>query len=766
MSTDPSRSFAALLRAHRYAAGLTIEELAEASALSGRAIGDMERGRSRAPRSRSVEALADALGLDAEARRELIDAAKAGRPSPRPAPGTRLFELPRSVGDFTGRSAELAKLRELAALSAPGGGSPVVAVLSGLPGLGKTTLALWTAHALTSHFPGGSTFLDLRGTDKVPLGVVAALTRLLHVLGVEHSRIPRGAEELTRLYRSLTRERRMLLVLDNAADEAQVRPLLPACGSCMIVVTSRRPLAGLESVHRMELDTLPPSEAVELLTRIIGEHRSAEDPQATAQVAALCGNLPLALRIAGNRLASRPGWTVAHLGDRLVDSDRRLTALVAGDLRVDVVFELSYSQLSPVAAAVFRLLSLAPGGGFAVPLASVLVGIDEEETTAVLEELVDLSLLQATHSDRYRFHDLMLLFAQARLRAEEPVERVRQAEKRMRAWLLHTAIGAGQLFSPSPVRAVLPDTALRFSLREPAAAWLDTEADAWLAAVGSAAADGEHQLVLDVAEAMHWFSDLRGHWPHWLTLFSLSTRAARALGCRRQETVHLNYCAWTLTYCLGRHREGLEHAARAFVLAGQVGDLREQAWALFYQGGAHLSLARRPEACPLGTEREHLERAAEHFNFASRFFVRSGDFLGHTVAARKFGEVLRELGDPVTALLVHTGLLGIYLTGRPEFPATQRDLGVGLCLQDIGDDLAAQGRWQEAADHYHRALPYFSAAGDVSIMALLLYSLGRACTEMADHPQARDHLEQAMTLFTETGDLNGQSRVRQALDDL
>ncbi|MEU4557490.1 helix-turn-helix domain-containing protein [Actinoplanes sp. NPDC023936] len=411
-----SDTFGRRLRNQRHAARLTMEQLAERSGVSARAISDMERERSRAPQRRTVQALAEALALPEAEQPAFLAAARAGRPRARATVPTGRCALPRPVPDFTGRNRELAQLTRVAAAAQPASTAAPVVTVSGTAGAGKTTLAVQAAHALGTAFTGGTLFVDLRGMDARPPDATETLARLLNALGVQDGAIPADGTGRAGMYRELLHRRRVLVVLDNVADEAQVRPLLPGPGPSLTVITSRRLLAGLEGVHRVNLTQLPAEDAATLLRRIIGDR----EPDAVGEVAELCGRLPLALRIAGNRLMSRPRWTVRHLADRLSDERRRLDQLIAGDLRIAAAFSLSYTQLSPPARRLFRRLSLAPVTDFDARQAGSLDPADPGSIEDALDELVELSLLQAHVDGRYRFHNLIRLFARERLTEEEP----------------------------------------------------------------------------------------------------------------------------------------------------------------------------------------------------------------------------------------------------------------------------------------------------------------------------------------------------------
>ncbi|UBU17154.1 ATP-binding protein [Nonomuraea gerenzanensis] len=776
-------SFGTLLRSLRHAAKLTIEELSHASGVSVRAIGDMERGASRGPQRRTVEALADALRLGDEQRAALSEASRAGRPRPVAAPVAGACELPRGVGDFTGRARELLLLDRLAvqAGAAAGGGAgadtsagpamvvdagggvalagrgaAVVAAVCGAAGIGKTALAVQAAGRLASAFPDGRLYLDLRGMDAVPVPPAAALAVLLKALGMPDRRIPADEEERAGQYRAMLRERRCLIILDNAANEAQVRPLLPAEGPGMTIVTSRRPLAGLEGVHQIPLAHLAAAESATLLRAIVGDRRAAADPDGLAQVARLCGNLPLALRIAGNRLQSRPAWTPGQLAARLGDEGRRVESLAAGDLSVATAFALSYQQLSPQARRSFRRLALAAGPGFGVPLTAVLAELDPFTAEDALEELVDLGLLQSPHAGRYRFHDLVRLFARARLAEEEPIEAHREARRRMDDWLLEVATVAGRWFEPG-YGAPPPgwSSLVELGSRQAAEDWLRLEDQAWLAALRQAARRGEHARVVEVAEAMHWFSDLWMHWGHWPEVFELSSAGAHALGEPALEAVHLNYLSWAQTYCLARFEEAEATALRALSLAEKAGDVRQQGWSLTYATWALWG----------SDDPAHKETALGYARRAAAYLLESGDAEGYAHAALSVASCLHRLGR-VEESLEHN-LHMVALLGDPAFGGDQELItqALGSALDGAGADYLALGRWQEAADHYTRALERLRTRPIGRSMALSLIGLGKALARLDRVEEARAAFQEAVELYESAGDGVRAARARKQLDE-
>ena len=432
ITRDPG--FGEVLRGHRRAAQLTLEQLAEASGVSARTLSDMERGRSKGPQHRTVTALADALALNGDARKQLVELARDGRLRDHWTRPVGLCELPRVVDDFTGRSAELVWMSELVyAESAPGTG--VVGLITGSGGMGKTTLAIRAAHVLRPDFPGGVFFIDLLGMSPRPAAAADALRLLLRTLGLVDEQIPDDVRERASVYRSLLRDRQALVVLDNAGSEEQVRPLLPGDGASRALITSKRLLAGLEGVRRLGLGPLSLPESTELLTGILGQRAAADQEPALNRLAELCEGMPLALRIIGNRLVSRPGWDAAVLAARLADEEHRLDQFKAGDLKIATAFAMSYEQLADAARRVFRRLAVVPGADFDAALAAVVGEVPPEVAWDALDELVDLGLLLDSTGGRYRFHDLVRLFARTRLEEEEsPAER-EALTARVTSWL-------------------------------------------------------------------------------------------------------------------------------------------------------------------------------------------------------------------------------------------------------------------------------------------------------------------------------------------
>ncbi|HEY8980720.1 MAG TPA: helix-turn-helix domain-containing protein [Streptomyces sp.] len=753
--------FGQRLRSLRSAAGLSQEALAHAAGVSVRALADMERGRTRGPQRRTVQALSEALGLTESAAAELEKAAADGRPRPRadlwPATPTALA-LPRDIQDFTARGPALARLLELARDAGPG--RPAVSVIAGQPGLGKTAFAVHAAHLLAPHFPDGRFALDLHGMDPEPTTPRDALARLLGAMGVADASIPASTDDRAGLWRSLAAERRVLLLLDNAVDEAQVNPLIPGAGPSLALVTSRQTLAGLESVHRTDLALLRREEAVELLTRIIGPERVAAEAQAARDLADLCGHLPLAVRIAGQRLLSRPHERLGKLVARLAAEGRRLDGLQAGSLRIRAAFALSYRQLPPDSRKFLRRAALAAGADFSPETGALLSGLSYDDAVARAEELTDAGLLQTdATTERYRFHDLLRLYAAEQVDTEDGAAVRDAALDRMERWMLRRATAAALYFdveheegdaggegapgdggasypydsgatgaasgtggvpgadgasypydfrgtgdTPTaygvPAPTLDPDLDAAPADQEEARVWLEAERAQWLAALRRAHENGRYRQVLDAARAMHWFSDRNQHWEQWVEVFRRSADSALRLGSRQEEAVHLNYLAWAYNLCVHDPKAALIAADSALAAARDCADGLQEGWALGYGAGALRRLGRVDEA--FGRLREAARCLAAQESPQAR--------LAELTVLNGLGTLLRHTGRAEEALETHRRGERICRAGVPG--RTQEVIAVyhAVSRQGIGNALAALGRWSEAEEPLRQALAGFESA--------------------------------------------------------
>ncbi|MFG2290174.1 BTAD domain-containing putative transcriptional regulator [Streptomyces sp. NPDC048595] len=454
----------------------------------------------------------DRVGEDRDGRppRPARDTPRIGAPPPVPA------QLPRDLADFVGRTKTVAQLAS-ALRGAAGGRAPVVATLNGLGGVGKTVLAVHVAQSVRAHFPDGQLYVDLQGNGPTPADSGAVLARFLRALGVAASAVPDGVEQKAALYRSLIADRGILVLLDNARDSAQVRPLLPGAPGCAVLVTTRGRTLAVPGAHRVDVEMMAEDDALGLLGAIVGAERMAAEPDAARELVAACGGLPLAVRIAAARLASRPGRAMADLVARLTE-ERRLDELRVGDLGVEAAFRADYEALGPDLAHAFRALARCGLPTFCRGTAAAVLDTTEDEAEEAVEALVDAGLVELCGDDHYRYHDLVALFAR-RLgeRRDAPGER-EAAQRRFLDRLLATVQNAVRLIAPHglppgrPCRPDAPDRALTDA--DTAREWLHLAHPRLSAAVERALDAGPGLLAVAVDLLTAWSYALGGTTRH------------------------------------------------------------------------------------------------------------------------------------------------------------------------------------------------------------------------------------------------------------
>ncbi|MFL6075859.1 MAG: AfsR/SARP family transcriptional regulator [Mycobacteriales bacterium] len=460
------------------------------------------------------------------------DAAEPGTAAEPPAwPAVVPAQLPPETAGFAGRSAQLAELDGLHG-AAEGAGSVVISALDGLGGVGKTALALRWAHRLAGEYPDGQLYVDLRGyAHAESLRPLEALGRFLRAFGVPAERVPVDLDDAVGLYRSVLAGRRVLVLLDNARDADQVRPLLPGSPGCLVLVTSRDRLDGLvarEGARRLTLDVLNPGEARALLAGVLGEPRVAAEPAATAELAALCGHLPLALRITAAQLAATPDQPLAAQV-ALLRQDRWAELAVPGDPNASVraTFDLSYQRLHPADRRLFRLLGLAPGTDIGLPAATALAGTPAAETGRSLRRLAAAHLIRI-EAGRYSLHDLVGEYA--RLRAE-PADT--DDVTRLARWYVATAEAAHLALYPHTDHVAPPDPArepLAFATDEAALAWVESELTNLHAVATHAATRGPREIAWQLTHALSTVLHRRGHVDLWTNLGRTALAAATEAG--------------------------------------------------------------------------------------------------------------------------------------------------------------------------------------------------------------------------------------------
>nr|WP_237047867.1 BTAD domain-containing putative transcriptional regulator [Lentzea guizhouensis] len=652
-------------------------------------------------------------------------------------------QLPPDIADFTGQEAALSAVHDLLT----GGQLPVVV---GAPGTGKSMLAVRAAHRVGELFPDGQLYLDLAGTSAAPRDPAALLAELLRALGVTDAVMPDSLHERAGLYRSRLAGRRVLLLLDDAAGAGQVRLLLPPSGGCAVLVTSRRWLPDLEGAHHVELDVLPPADARTLLARVGGAHRIEREPEASDAIVRLCGYLPLAIRIAGARLASRGAWTLGVLRERLEDESRRLAELRVGDLDVRASFQLSVRQLPEAAGRAFRLMGLL--GAETLPGWVVGPLIGEHDAEDVLDALVDANLLRLVDTDaagqpRYRLHDLLRTYA-ARAAADHYSETERRAavQRLLGAWLA-LAEQARDLFHP----ALFQHTPGRSDRWQPGYAvadpvsWFDVERATLLRVVELGAEWGLDELVWELALAFVPYYDHRSLYQDWRRSHRIALESTRAAGNAHGQAALLQGVGQVHIYLdeLDEARTALEESLRLY---RDLGDRRGEALALaglstvwrvlerndlaLRCAGDALTLADQVGLPPM---RAQLRSSIGFMRFQQGHGCHAGAVIADGL------RIARELGDRHReAVILRT---------------------MSQYRQHCGDNT-------EALRCLVQSLTIFNEIGDERCAAYAEQRIGSVYAELDDLTRAGPALETAAGVFRRNGDRRNEAECLQVLGEL
>jgi tetratricopeptide (TPR) repeat protein/transcriptional regulator with XRE-family HTH domain len=739
-------AFGELLRDCRLSVGWTQDELADRSGVSAHSISVLEAGR-RLPRLSSVSLLAEALALDPRRRAQLLAAARndatpaALIPPPEPAPRSAARssvavprQLPCAVAGFTGRASQLKELTGLLDRN----DTVVISAINGTAGVGKTALAVHWSHQIADRFPDGQLYVNLRGFDPSgqPVQPTEAIRGFLDALGVPAQQIPAGLAEQAALYRSQLADRRILVVLDNACDTSQVRPLLPGSAGCLTVITSRDHLGGLivsEGARAIPLDLMTTAEAHDLLAGRLGPERLATEPRAVSDLIELCVNLPLALSIVAARATLTPALSLTELAGQLRDVRDRLHALDIGDTSINLsaVFSWSYRTLSAAAALMFRLLSLHPGPVISVSAAASLVGTGRDQVRAALSELTRAQLLTEPSAGRFVYHDLLRSYSDGKARQEE-TERARHAAlHRMLDHYLHTAHAATLLLNPPNDRLSLaepqPGTSVdELTDDERAWQWFTTESLVFPAAIDRAADVGFDTHAWQLACSVASFCIRAGHWTQMVTTQLVAIAAAERAGEPHGQ-------AWSLRELgrayirLGRYPDAQASLLRALDLDERLGDLIGQARSYNNLGIVSYAQGVHPQAL-------------EHGKAAYALFHAAGHQAGQADALNAIGWMQTQLGQHAEALRSCAQALELHrAVGSRHGEADTWD-SLGYAHHNLGEH-------RRAVTCYHNALDLYQKLGSRHPQADTLIRLGDTHQDTGDFHAAHHFWQRALPIL-------------------
>ncbi|MER6199599.1 BTAD domain-containing putative transcriptional regulator [Streptomyces sp. NPDC001586] len=659
--------------------------------------------------------------------------AQAGTAVPADAPCTLPYDLP----DFTGRAKELAELFDYVQDEGRGAErySRIVAI-DGMGGMGKTTLAVRAAHRLAGGYPDGQLHIDLHGFTPggLPVSPASALDSLLRTVGTPGDRIPEDLEGRTALWRSKLDGRRMLLLFDNAVDAAQIRPLLPASPGCLVLITSRGRLLDLDGVEWVSIGMMEPEDSTSLMTETLGTTRVAAEPEASAELAELCGHLPLALRIATARLRNRPRWTVRYLVERLRDEKRRMDELSSGERSVAATLRLSYLAMDEEYRTAFRILSLYPCAGTDVYSAAALLGTAVRDAEDALEFLLDVHLVQQPDIGLYTFHDLVRSFAQS-LRGPATAEDDAAAVERLLGYYLTTSNAACEVLFPGRERrptGIPPYQGERpaFTLAEQAVSWFDREQAGLLAAVSLAERSGHDRYAACLSRNVGFHLHARGQLDEFWSVGHLAVAAARRVddpALLGISLANLGAACWKL----GRFEEGLEVAREARDTAVRAGDRHTEAHSESTIGLLLSMLGRYGEALPLlerslGMSRElgNPRAEAENLTTLSTLYERWGRYPEAAQAARRAIGIGRDLGYRSNEI---------------------------VALADLAFAQVGLGDYTDAHETLKRARDLCDETRSPGDVALVLAVSAQVAQERGDGTQARSFAERALLLGRTSG---------------
>lgn len=739
---------------------------------------------------RTREQLVRELGADpSQSLRDLHQRILLGDPelAPRPqasaVPRTPAADnLPRDIPNFTGRRAELRWLEDVVA-GEPSRTAMAVVTIDGMAGSGKSTLALHAAHQFRDAFPGGRLYLHLHAHDasREPLDPASGLDALLRLLGVPADRIPRTLEERATLWRTQLAYRRALVVLDDAASQEQVAPLLPGAASCLVIITSRTRLAGLAGIRELPLGVLSSADATALFTSI-ADTVTTSDQDHVAEITRLCGHLPLAIQLVASRLARRSAWSVADLAERLSAAGDRTGEIYTGNPEIAASFALSYQELSGEQRQLFRQLSLHPGPEFGMPAAAAGAGASAVDCERSLAALLDSRLLEEPVRGRFRFHDLIGAFARDLALRHDPESSRRETTCRTLDYYCYVADQADRILYPHRDRidvsiAIRPAAAAPFSNPQAARKWLAEELGNLLSAARQAAEGQSPEHAALIAHVLAEFLQTHGYWEEAIALHVQAISAWQVNGDRSGEARALTDLALVFTRT-GRYGQALQNARQALAIFRAEDDRHGEAAVLDHIGLVHWQSSHFQEAISCHEQALLLWRALGDRHGEADSLAHSAMPIMHTggygEALERFGQALSVYQDmrdsqgeakTLNNIAVVEEQLGLYddaLRRYQQAQAVARDTGdrqgEAITFNNMGVVYNWIGQHQESLANYRKALAIYRDIGDRSCEADVLNNIGSAFQRIRHLGEAAIHHQKALAVAHELAEPYQEAR--------
>ncbi|MFJ6571124.1 AfsR/SARP family transcriptional regulator [Streptomyces sp. NPDC091292] len=699
--------------------------------------------------------------LDHVPVRDLVPGARPTAPegSPRTGPGTgpgpgrvggsgkRAAPVPPAPRNLphqpplVGRSAELRSLTEAVTATAYGAVISLETV-SGMAGVGKTTVAVHTAMRLAARYPAAQLYVDLRAHSPAqrPLAPAEALATLLRLLGAPAQTIPVDLDERITLWRHMLAERRAVVVLDDAVNAAQVAPLLPEGSSSLVIITSRRHLTGLPHARTIALDVLPTPDAIALFRRFAGEDRTA-DVREVRRIVQLCGHLPLAIELVATRFQARPSWTPATLGDRLARSPGRLAEIRDADTEMARAFDLSYRTLTDDQRTAFRRLSLHPGGDFGAEVAAAMLDVPVGTAERLLEELMVCHLLREPQPDRYRYHDLLREYARSLALSEDDSGSRAHVLRRMTDFYGEAVDRADRVAYPRRLRRRLPRGEARFAVpvwpdADAAKSWLETERGNLLAAEDHARAEGDHEGHARIAYSLAGFLEAECHWQDAESV--LRHAVAHWAGSGTQDALCRALISLSATHGnTGRYLEAADTGTQALGLARATGDTEAEAEALRIAGMLNWHLGEN-------------RAALDCFQKSLAIKAATGDAWQQARVQNNVAITLLFLGEHDRALEYFQQAIAGFTEGGDKLSSAK-------ALNNVGDLRLREGNYPEARRHFEEALSFMETAGNRYDRATARASLADTLTEIGEAAEALPLFRESLQEFQSLGDSKSQA---------